>query len=65
MVEPRLEPAAEMNPGGMHQSFLNKQTPADKALHCIVDNYSTHKQEAVKKWLQKNKRVHPRFIPAS
>ena len=24
VVEPRLEPAAEMNPGWMHQSFLNR-----------------------------------------
>ena len=31
----------------------------------MVDNYSTHKQEDVQKWLQKNKRVHPRFIPRS
>ena len=31
----------------------------------MVDNYSTHKQEDVKKWLKKNKRVHRRFIPTS
>ena len=44
---------------------VNKQTPADKALHLIVDNDSTHKQEDVKKWLKKNKRVHLHFIPTS
>ena len=44
---------------------VNKQTPADKALHLIIDNDSTHKQEDVKKWLKKNKRVHLHFIPTS
>jgi transposase len=54
-----------------HQEFLaflktvEKQTPADLALHLIVDNYATHKHEAVKKWLKKNKRVHLHFIPTS
>ena len=31
----------------------------------MVDNYSTHKQEDVNKWLKKNKRVDLRFIPRS
>ena len=44
---------------------VNKRVPADKALHLIVDNYSTHKHEDVKKWLKKNKRVHLHFIPTS
>ena len=44
---------------------VNKRAPADKALHLIVDNYSTHKHEDVKKWLKKNQRVHLHFIPTS
>jgi transposase len=54
-----------------HQEFLsflktiNKQTPRDKALHVIVDNYSTHKHEKVKDWLKRNKRVTLHFIPTS
>jgi len=54
-----------------HQEFLSflktveKQTHADLALHLIVDNYATHKHDAIKKWLKKNKRVHLHFIPTS
>ena len=56
-----------------HQEFLGflksveKQTPKDKALHVIVDNYSTHKHEKVKNWLKRNKRVTVtlHFIPTS
>ena len=32
-------------------------------LHLIVDNYSTHKHEQVKKWLAKHPRLHFHFIP--
>ena len=54
-----------------HQEFLGflktveKQTPKDKALHVIVDNYSTHKHEKVNNWLKRNKRVTLHFIPTS
>ncbi|RDH92374.1 MAG: hypothetical protein DIZ77_08405 [endosymbiont of Seepiophila jonesi] len=34
-------------------------------LHLIVDNYSTHKHENVRKWLARNKRVTLHFIPTS
>ena len=54
-----------------HQEFLSflrlveKQTDPSLALHIIVDNYSTHKHESVKKWLKRNKRVTLHFIPTS
>ncbi|MBL3600763.1 MAG: IS630 family transposase [gamma proteobacterium endosymbiont of Lamellibrachia anaximandri] len=54
-----------------HQEFLdflkevNKQTPQDKTLHIIVDNYATHEHEKVKNWLKRNKRVSLHFIPTS
>lgn len=54
-----------------HQEFLaflktvERQTPKDQALHVIVDNYSTHKHEKVKRWLRRNKRVVLHFIPTS
>lgn len=54
-----------------HQEFLGflktveKQTPKDKSLHLIVDNYATHKHEKVKNWLKRNKRVNLHFIPTS
>lgn len=38
--------------------LIDEQTPKDKTLHLIVDNYATHKHEKVKKWLAK----HPRFV---
>ena len=52
-----------------HQEFLSflktveKQTPKEKSLHLIVDNYATHKHEKVKNWLKRHKRVNMHFIP--
>ena len=54
-----------------HQEFLaflkTVEGQTDKALdlHLIVDNYATHKHEAVKKWLERNPRVKLHFIPTS
>ena len=48
--------------------FLKKvegQTDQDKDLHIIVDNYSTHKHEKVRTWLQRNKRVFLHFTQTS
>jgi transposase len=44
---------------------IDQETPADLDLHLIVDNYSTHKSPAVKRWLAKPKRFHLHFIPTS
>jgi transposase len=58
-------------PKHTHQQWLQflrlikRQTPADKQIHLIVDNYSTHKHAAVKRWLQRNKRFHVHFTPTS
>lgn len=54
-----------------HQEFLSflktveTQTPKDKELHVIVDNYCTHKHEKVRNWLKRNPRVEMHFIPTS
>ena len=54
-----------------HQEFISflktveKQAPKDMDLHVIVDNYSTHKHQKVKNWLNRNKRVTLHFIPTS
>ena len=54
-----------------HQEFLtflktiDKQTPPDLALHCIVDNYATHKTQEVKDWLAAHPRFHFHFIPTA
>ena len=37
---------------------IDRETPKDKTLHLIADNYATHKHPAVGEWLEK----HPRFI---
>ena len=44
---------------------IDKQTPAHLDLHLIVDNYATHKTEAVKRWLKRHKRFHLHFTPTS
>ena len=58
-------------PRHRHREFLrflktiDKQTPAHLDLHLIVDNYATHKTEAVKRWLKRHKRFHLHFTPTS
>ncbi|MHB8415819.1 MAG: IS630 family transposase, partial [Acidiferrobacteraceae bacterium] len=37
---------------------IDRETPKDKTLHLIADNYATHKHPVVQDWLAK----HPRFI---
>ena len=37
---------------------IDRQTPKDKTLHLIADNYATHKHPVVQAWLAK----HPRFV---
>lgn len=54
-----------------HQEFLkflkliDHHTPKELDIHCIVDNYSTHKKDRVKDWLAKHPRFHFHFIPTS
>lgn len=54
-----------------HQEFLQFMRKIDQVVdkkvdvHCIVDNYSTHKHAAVKEWLTKHPRFHLHFIPTS
>ncbi len=37
---------------------IERETPKDKTIHLIADNYATHKHPKVQKWLDK----HPRFV---
>lgn len=54
-----------------HQEFIAFLNKIDQAVvknyevHCIVDNYSTHKHAEVKTWLTKHPRFHLHFIPTS
>ena len=44
---------------------LDRQTPADLALHLIVDNSSTHKSPPIKRWLTRHPRFQLHFTPTS
>ncbi len=48
------------------RKFLDKvdaAVPADLDIHMILDNYSTHKAPAVRRWLAKRPRYHLHFTP--
>ena len=44
---------------------IDRETPKDKALHLVCDNYATHKHPVVQAWLQKHPRFHIHFTPTS
>lgn len=54
-----------------HQEFLkflrriDQEFPGGEELHLILDNYGTHKTPQVQRWLARNKRFVPHFIPTS
>ena len=56
-------------PRHRHQEFLaflrtiDKAVPAELDVHCIVDNYASHKHPKVKAWLAARPRWHMHFIP--
>lgn len=58
-------------PRHRHQEWLkflrliDDQTPKDKDIHIIVDNYATHKHPTVKRWMQKHPRFHAHYTPTS
>jgi transposase len=58
-------------PQHRHQEFLkflktiDRSTPRHMDIHCIADNYATHKKQEVKDWLAAHKRLHLHFIPTS
>ena len=54
-----------------HQEFLkflkaiDRATPQKLDIHCIADNYATHKHPRIKAWLVRHPRFHLHFIPTS
>ena len=44
---------------------LDRETPADLSLHLIIDNYATHKQPAVMKWIAARNKVQERRLGTS
>ena len=62
---------ASCMPRHRHQEWIkflkqiDRETPAELALHLIVDNYATHKHPKVLSWLKRHKSFHVHFIPTS
>ena len=54
-----------------HQEFIRflnvieKQVPAGKTIHAIVDNYAAHKHPNVRRWLERHPRWTFHFTPTS
>ena len=44
---------------------IDRETPKEKSLHLICDNYATHKHPVVQAWLDKHPRFHMHFTPTS
>jgi transposase len=44
---------------------IDRETPKEKTLHLVADNYATHKHPAVQKWLDKHPRFNMHFTPTS
>jgi len=44
---------------------IDRETPKDRELHLIADNYATHKHPVVQAWLAKHPRFHMHFTPTS
>ena len=44
---------------------IDRETPKNKTLHLIADNYATHKHPVVQEWLAKHPRFHMHFTPTS
>src|SRR5712691_9707207 len=54
-----------------HQEFIRflntveREVPADKAVHVVLDNYATHKHPKVRDWLARHPRFTFHFTPTS
>jgi transposase len=44
---------------------IDRETPKNKELHLVCDNYATHKHPNVQRWLDKHPRFHMHFTPTS
>lgn len=44
---------------------IDRETPKDKTLHLIADNYATHKHPVVQEWLKNHPRFNMHFTPTS
>lgn len=44
---------------------IDRESPKELDLHLIIDNYGTHKEENVMRWLSRHSRFHLHFVPTS
>jgi len=44
---------------------IDRETPKDKALHLIADDYATHKHPAAQEWLAQDSRFNMHYTPTS
>ncbi len=42
---------------------LDREVPTELEVHCVLDNYSTHKTPLVQRWLLRHPRFHLHFTP--
>jgi len=60
---------AQCRPRHRHQEFLaflrsiDKAVPPELDVHCIADNYASHKHPKVRAWLAERPRWHMHFVP--
>ena len=45
--------------------LIDRETPKDKEVHLIADNYATHKHPKVQKWLERHPKFKIHFTPTS
>lgn len=63
------EVLTQCKPRHRHQEFLaflrtiDKNVPKNLDVHCIVDNYASHKHPKVRAWLAQRPRWHLHFVP--
>jgi putative transposase len=63
------EVLAQCRPRHRHQEFLaflrsiDKAVPIELDVHCIADNYASHKHPRVRAWLAERPRWHMHFVP--
>ena len=59
----------QCKPRHRHQEFLqflkyiDRNVPDDLDIHLVIDNYSTHKHEKVKRWIAARGRYHVHYTP--
>ena len=60
---------AQCRPRHRHQEFLDflrridKAVPPELDVHCVADNYASHKHPKVRAWLAERPRWHMHFVP--